>query len=136
MFERSRAGYAPTPAGDEALAAAARILDDLGVLERRLAGEDLRPSGTVRVTTTDTLLDLTAAIFARLRTAHPETAIELVVANSFLTLTKRDAEIAIRPMAKPPENLVGRRVAALATAPYAAPRLSGAANRPDRARRT
>ena len=105
------------------------------MLERRLAGEDLRPSGTVRVTTTDTLLDLIGPILARLRAEHPEITIELVVANSFFTLTKRDADIAIRPVAAAPENLVGRRLAALATAPYAAPRLSGAADRPDRARR-
>jgi DNA-binding transcriptional LysR family regulator len=51
LFERARDGYMPTQAGEAAIAAAARILDDL---ERRLAGEDLRPSGIVRVTTTDT----------------------------------------------------------------------------------
>ena len=52
LFERARNGYAPTPAGEATLAAAERILGDLGELERRIAGEDLRPSGTVRVTTT------------------------------------------------------------------------------------
>jgi DNA-binding transcriptional LysR family regulator len=121
LFERARHGYAPTPAGEAAHAAAVRILDDLGDLERRLAGEDLRPSGTVRVTTTDTLVELVSPVFAALRAGHPEIAIELVVANSFFTLTKRDADIAIRPMTTAPENLVGRRLAALATAPYASP---------------
>jgi DNA-binding transcriptional LysR family regulator len=121
LFKRARDGYAPTPAGEAALIAATRILNDLGDLERRLAGADLRPSGIVRVTTTDTLLELTGPIFAALHSAHPEIMIELVVANSFFTLTKRDADIAIRPMAAAPENLAGRRLAALATAPYAAP---------------
>jgi DNA-binding transcriptional LysR family regulator len=120
LFERARGGYTPTLAGEAALAAATRILDDLGDLERRLAGEDLRPSGIVRVTTTDTLLELTAPIFVALRAERPEITIELVVANSFLTLTKRDADIAIRPAAAAPEILVARRLATLATAPYAA----------------
>jgi DNA-binding transcriptional LysR family regulator len=121
LFERARDGYTPTPAGEAAIGAAARILDDLGDLERRLAGEDLRPSGTVRMTTTDTLLELIGPILADLRARHPEITIELVAANSFFSLTKRDADIAIRPSAAAPENLVGRRLARLATAPYAAP---------------
>src|SRR4051794_16437719 len=61
LFERARDGYTPTHAGEAAIAAAVRILDDL---EHRLAGEDLRPSGVVRLTTTDTLLELIAPILA------------------------------------------------------------------------
>lgn len=121
MFQRARDGYTPTPAGEAGMAAAARILDDLGELERRLSGADLRPSGTVRVTTTDTLLDFLAPAFSTLRARHPEITMEIVAANTFFTLTKRDADIAIRPTAAAPENLAGRRVAALATALYAAP---------------
>jgi DNA-binding transcriptional LysR family regulator len=121
LFERARDGYTPTPAGEAAIATAARILDDLRDLERCLAGADTRPSGTVRVTTTDTLLELIGPIFAELRAGHSEITIELVVSNSFFTLTKRDADIAIRPAAEAPENLVGRRLATLASAPYAAP---------------
>jgi DNA-binding transcriptional LysR family regulator len=121
LFERARDGYTPTPAGETAAAAAQRILEDLADTERRLAGEDLRPSGIVRVTTTDTLLGLVSPIFAALRAASPEIVVELVVANSFFTLTRRDADIAIRPSATAPENLAGRRIARLATAPYAAP---------------
>lgn len=121
VFERARDGYTPTLIGEAAVASAAHILDELGELERRLAGEDARPVGVVRITTTDTLIELTAPIFAVLRVAHPQIAIELVVANSFLTLTKRDADIALRPVAAAPKQLVGRRLAALATAPYASP---------------
>jgi DNA-binding transcriptional LysR family regulator len=121
LFERARDGYTPTLAGEAAAEAAKRILDDLGNLQHRLAGEDLRPAGIVRVTTTDTLLDLTGPIFAALRAQSPEITIELVVANSFFTLARRDADIAIRPSAAAPGNLVGRRLATLATALYAAP---------------
>jgi DNA-binding transcriptional LysR family regulator len=121
LFARARDGYTPTPAGEATVAAAERMLADLADLERRLAGEDLRPSGTVRVTTTDTLLDFLAPLFASFRAAHPEITVEIVAANAFLTLTRRDADVAIRPAAAAPENLVGRRVAGLATALYAAP---------------
>ncbi|MDQ8726411.1 LysR family transcriptional regulator [Bradyrhizobium sp. LHD-71] len=119
LFERARNGYTPTSAGEAAVATAARILDDLNALEFRLAGEDRRPSGVVRVTTADTLLELIGPIFAELRAEHPAITIELAADNSFLTLTKRDADIAVRPAIVAPETLVARRVAAVATAPYA-----------------
>ena len=66
LFELARDGYTPTPAGEAAVAAAGRILDDLTALEQRLAGEDLRPAGTVRFTTTDTLVELMTPILAGL----------------------------------------------------------------------
>ena len=120
LFDRARDGYAATPAGEAIIREAARFDEVVAALERRLAGEDLRPSGIVRVTTTDTLIDILAPEVARFRTVHPEITIELVVANTFLTLTKRDADIALRPATDAPENLVGRRLAGVATALYAA----------------
>ena len=125
LFERARNGYAPTTAGDATIAAAMRMLDDLGKLEQRIAGEDLRPQGTVRLTTADTLLELICPIVAALRIEHPDIAIELVAANSFSTLTRRDADIAVRPSATAAEDLVARRLAKVATAPYAAPAYLG-----------
>jgi DNA-binding transcriptional LysR family regulator len=119
LFERARAGYTPTPAGEMVIAAGARILAELNDLERRLAGEDLRPSGIVRLTTTDTLVDLIAPALAALRTEHPGIIVELIVANTFLTLTRREADIALRPAMAAPEWLAGRRLATVATAPYA-----------------
>ena len=95
LFDRARDGYAATPAGEAIIREAARFDDVVNALERRLAGEDLRPSGTVRVTTTDTLVDVLAPEMARFRTTHPEITIELVVANAFLSLTRRDADIAL-----------------------------------------
>ena len=120
LFDRARDGYAATPAGEAIIREAARFDDVVNALERRLAGEDLRPSGTVRVTTTDTLVDVLAPEMARFRTTHPEITIELVVANAFLSLTRRDADVALRPATEAPENLVGRRLAGIATALYAA----------------
>jgi DNA-binding transcriptional LysR family regulator len=67
LFDRAREGYVATPAGEAVIAAATSFDETVGELERRLAGQDLRPSGTVRVTTTDTLLCLLAPLFAGFR---------------------------------------------------------------------
>lgn len=121
LFERARDGYTPTPAGEAAIGAAASLLDGLATLEHQLAGEDLRPAGVVRITTTDTLVDFLSPGLAAFRAARPEITIELVAANAFFTLTRRDADVAIRPSLTAPDHLAGRRVAAIAMAPYAAP---------------
>lgn len=119
LFERARQGYTPTSAGEMVIAAGERVLAELVDLERRLAGEDLRPSGIVRLTTTDTLVDVIAPVLTALRTEHPGIVVELIVANTFFTLTRREADIALRPAAAAPEGLAGRRLATVTTAPYA-----------------
>src|SRR5712672_1273072 len=56
LFERLPTGYVLTAGGEELIAAARQVNDTVIELERKLAGQDLRLSGTVRVTTTDTLM--------------------------------------------------------------------------------
>jgi DNA-binding transcriptional LysR family regulator len=119
LFERARDGYTPTAAGEAAIVTATRFDRELSDLERKIAGQDLRPSGTVRVTTTDTLLDLVGPILARLRAEQPGLVIEVATGNEFFTLTRRDADVAVRPAASAPDGLIARRIAGVATAFYA-----------------
>ncbi|SDL81859.1 transcriptional regulator, LysR family [Franzmannia pantelleriensis] len=120
LFERSRTGYAPTPAGEDLAATAARVETEVLGAERRVVGRDLRLSGTVRVTTTDTLLmGLLSPIFAEFQRAHPEITLEVAVSNQLFNLSQRDADVAVRPSVVPPEHLVGRPVGRIAQAVYA-----------------
>lgn len=120
LFERTPAGYTPTPAGEE-VAHVARSVDDAVVgVERRILGQDLRLTGSVRVTTTDTLwASVLPRHFAAFVAQHAEVDVELTVSNLLLSLSKRDVDVAIRPARKPPEDLIGRRIAELAFAVYA-----------------
>ena len=118
LFDRARAGYTPTPAGDAALATARHLIDQLDALQTRLAGADMRPFGVVRLTTTDTLVDFLGPMLAAFRAAHAEITLEMVVSNAFFTLSRRDADVALRPAAEVPEHLVGRRLSTLATGLY------------------
>lgn len=108
LFERFRDGYVPTPAGETAAAAAARLEDQVLTLERRLSGQDLKPSGIVRITTTDTLGTILMRHLPAMRAVHPEIQFEIAISNAMANLTRREAEIAIRPTPEPPEILVGR----------------------------
>jgi len=129
LFERRRSGYATTAAGEEVAAAAGRIELEFLQVERRVAGRDLRPSGTLRVTTTDTLLSgFLSPIFRDFRVAHHGIVLEVALSNDVLSLSKREADVALRPCAAPPEALVGRRIGSIAQAIYGARDLISDAN--------
>lgn len=119
LFERAARGYVPTPAGEDMTATAERMeVEWLGV-QRRLAGQDFKPSGTLRVTTTDALMaGLLAPIFKLFRESYPDITLEVVISNQLFNLTKREADIAIRPTTTPPENLVGRCIGTIEQAVY------------------
>ncbi|MGI9373964.1 MAG: LysR substrate-binding domain-containing protein, partial [Hyphomicrobiales bacterium] len=87
--------------------------------ERHLIGQDVYPSGTVRITTLDSLLvGVLSPIFSDFQRAHSEISLEVVVTNELHNLTRREADIAIRPSNAPPENLIGRKLARLHYAVY------------------
>lgn len=126
LFDRAKSGYTPTPAGEEAAAAAGRIHNQVVDVERRIAGRDLRPRGTVRVTTTDTLLaGLLSPIFTGFSKQYQDISLEIAVSNTLFSLSRREADIAIRPTLTPPEPLIGRKIGTIAQGIYASTDLVG-----------
>jgi DNA-binding transcriptional LysR family regulator len=119
LFERSRTGYMPTPAGEEMVSLAARMSDDIVEFERRVAGRDVKPSGELRVTTNDSLVaHLATPIFGAFCHHYPEIKLDVMVDNRALNLSRRDADVAIRATSEPPETLVGRRIGTIAWSIY------------------
>lgn len=119
LFERHRSGYLPTSAGAEIAAVAGRMEDEVAGLALKLAGRAVLPAGELRVTTNDSLLvHLLTPLFARFRRAYPLVRLDVVLANQALNLSRRDADVAIRATDRPPETLVGRRVARIGWALY------------------
>jgi DNA-binding transcriptional LysR family regulator len=124
LFDRTRKGYVPTPSAAEIARQAERMEDEVGALERRIWQRDKELHGVVRLTTPDTTgAFVVAPLMQTLHRLHPDVTVELNVDNRVLNISKRDADIAIRTTDRPPENLIGHRVAVVAYAPYAAARL-------------
>ncbi len=121
LFERLPTGYVLTAEGEQLVAAARGIDDTVAALERRIAGQDLKLEGVIRVTTTDTfMMSVLPRHLASFRQEHSRIAIELALTNHRLNLTKRDADVAIRPAKEPPAPLIGKRVADVGFAVYGA----------------
>jgi DNA-binding transcriptional LysR family regulator len=121
LFERSRSGYLALELA-QALAEKAEQME--AALESARSAAQLSPeqvSGTVRITTTDTVLHgLVAPALKPLRAAHPLLEFELHTGNELANLTRRDADIAVRATRKPPPHLVGRHLGPVCVALFAA----------------
>jgi DNA-binding transcriptional LysR family regulator len=121
LFDRSARGYALTVAGEHMLASAERVENEILGLERRLLGGDVRLSGVLRVTTADTLLHgLLGPHLRAFQEAYPGIELELITGNAFFDLSKREADVALRPSRHPGDAMVGRRLGEIAVALYAA----------------
>ncbi|EEA02939.1 transcriptional regulator, LysR family [Burkholderia sp. H160] len=120
LFERSRAGYQPSEL--------AQVLAEHGEqvetrLEQARSAVQLTPkqvSGTVRITTTDTILHgLIAPALRMFAEQHPLLTYELHAGNELTSLTRREADIAVRATRRPPQHLVGKHIGPIRVALYA-----------------
>jgi DNA-binding transcriptional LysR family regulator len=77
-------------------------------------------SGTVRITTTDTILHgLVAGVLPSLRAARPLLELEMHTGNEQANLTRRDADIALSATKKPPQHLIGKHIGPIRIALFA-----------------
>ena len=111
LFERSRQGYLPTDAASEVARHAERIEAELEAARAAASGASAPVAGRVRLTTTDSVLrGVVLPCVPALARAHPLLQLELSATNELRSLTRRDADIALRATPKPPEHLVGRQL--------------------------
>lgn len=119
LFDRLPGGYALTAAGEEMRASVLRIEDEVAALARKVVGQDQRPGGTIRITTTDMLaVGVLPRHLAAFRTRWPGIEIEVIIADTVFDLTRREADVALRIGNPAQETLVGRRVGRLGFAVY------------------
>ena len=89
-------------------------------IDRRVAGKDLSVKGELRLTCTEVLANLYLAPhlseFVRL---HPDIHLSVVCTFQHLSLSRREADVAIRVTSNPPDSLVGRRLFQVAMGIYA-----------------
>lgn len=125
LFERGASGdMRPTQAGEVAARRAEAVEAEIGGLTEAVKGADASAGGTVRVTAVPVLINRVLVPAAATLTArHPRLRLELIAESRNLSLTRREADIAIR-LARPEEEagprVLARRIGTLGYAAYAA----------------
>ena len=120
VVQKIPGGYQLTSAGEALLAAGERIETDLASVLKQVEGADTAITGKVRITLTDILLKLSRSVLTGLLDTYPDLDIEITTTPSIKNIMRLDSDIALRLIAEPPEDLVGRRIATIATAVYGA----------------
>lgn len=112
LFLRTSEGYALTAVGEAALQAVEKMEHSALELERRFQGLDDRLTGLVRVSTTDSLaIDFLIPAIAHLHQQHPDVRVQLDASTQILSLSKREADIAVRNIRPDNPDLIARRIA-------------------------
>jgi DNA-binding transcriptional LysR family regulator len=120
LFERTPDGVVLTAAGEAIRAAGGDMEEAAIVLERRASGEDARPSGMVRLTSTDLLgAYVVVPALEVLRGTHPAIRCELHTGTQALDIARREADLAVRLSRPRGTQLVGRRAGTVGYAAYA-----------------
>ena len=129
IFDRGDTGYVLTPEAEKMIKAAREVENTLFDMQRQIAGHELKLEGELRVTTTDSfMLSVLGPHLATFRQKHPHIVVDILVTNSLLDLTRRDADVAIRPTREPEASLVGRRLCDVEFGVYAVPEILPAAD--------
>lgn len=119
LFERQSHGYVMTPAGELFFERAIVLCEGMNQIELELGGKDLRLEGRLTITTTDSLLHVLSPTMATFQELHPNVELCILSDARALDLSRRDADIALRPTLNPPEHWVGRKLTKILCATYA-----------------
>jgi DNA-binding transcriptional LysR family regulator len=120
LFNRGPAGLTPTNAGEEARVLAEQMMVAASTLDRRLRGRDRLIEGPVRITTAESF----ARAFLAPRLAgfcrrHPGIELSVKTDNRALSLTRREADLAVRHWKPSQLGLVARKIGRVSFALYA-----------------
>jgi DNA-binding transcriptional LysR family regulator len=118
LFDRTPEGFSPTAAGQDMCEVADEMEADVLSLEGRVLGRDVQLGGKLRVSTIDFQFACFQEAFATFVVRYPRVELTVSMSNEPVSLTRREADVALRLTSAPPEHLVGRKVAEVRYAAY------------------
>jgi len=120
VFDRLSAGYTLTPSGEELLISAEQIQQGFNTIDRDILGKDLRIAGDLCLTLSNGLAcHLLMPDLQKFMLAYPEIHLKINMSYSVSDLASREADVAIRHVANPPDSLTGKRIGRLYNCAYA-----------------
>ncbi len=114
LFERLRDGYAMTQAAENMFEHALAMEVLAQAVDREAFGHDAELAGPLKLTVAHDIADRLIVPNLRAFTdAYPHIDLQLLTTAGLVDFAAREADIALRLTAKPPEELVGREVVRL-----------------------
>jgi DNA-binding transcriptional LysR family regulator len=111
LFQRTSEGFVLTDEGAAVLSHAERMEEEALAFQRQLAGQQQQLDGVLRITSSDwfgeTVLTPVLAEFSR---THPHVTIELLTDTRFLSLSRREADVAFRIQPFDEPDVVSRKL--------------------------
>lgn len=126
LFDRTRQGYELTAVGMDMFETVQQVEKDLVEVDRKIFGKDQDITGELRITCTEILFNgyLSPFVWQFLQ-KNPGIELGVICTRSQLSLSRSDADVAIRFTQTPPETLASRRLASVAYGVYTASGPSG-----------
>ncbi|MFN3200237.1 MAG: LysR family transcriptional regulator [Bradymonadia bacterium] len=125
LFERLRGGIVLTPVGETIHRRAEAVEMQINAMEREAARSEMELEGVVRVTLPEVFAYTISKGLQDLSRRLPRVSLEILGSETLHSLSKREADIALRVTDQPPEHLYGRRLGPLAIAAYGSASLAG-----------
>nr|WP_319554169.1 LysR family transcriptional regulator [uncultured Vibrio sp.] len=114
VFERNKGKYQPTQTGFELLEVAEGMEQQVLVAERYITGKDRNLRGELRITATEALsIHFLAHHISRFNKKYPDIKIKIISDDHILSLSSREADIALRPRRPEEVSLIARKVFAI-----------------------
>ena len=122
LFDHTAYGYEMTQAAENMYAHALRIEETTQAIDRDVFGQDAELKGKLTLTIAHDIANrLLIPKIAKFRSAYPCIDLDIRTTAGLVDLAAREADIAVRLTAKPPDYLVGREVLPLRHGVYGAP---------------
>jgi DNA-binding transcriptional LysR family regulator len=122
LFAPSRDGYEMTQAAEDMYEHVNRIEEITQAIDRDVFGQDAELKGPLKLTVAHDVADrLIIPHLPAFHEAYPCIDLELLTTTGLVDLAAREADIALRLTAKPPEYLIGREVLPMRHGVYGSP---------------
>ena len=132
LLQKTPTGYLLTEAGEAVLGHVERIEQETLAIERAVTGRDVRLEGVVRLTTTESLaVQVVMPILTDFLARYPGIAVELVADTRVLSLSRREADVALRLGRPEGHEIVARKVGEVGFGLYASADYIARAGMPD-----
>jgi len=119
LLERKTGRYELTSAGQNVRDASKRIEQEVLGVDGALLGKDTQLVGPLKVAALNNMAStILMPMFASFNRQRPQVELHIIVSNIDVSLSQREADVAIRLTNTPSDNLIGKRVVTVASCIY------------------